>query len=368
MKQAGKYTSDMLRRSLALLQRRRKLLPFLMIAGGTVLFVHSTIGFLSWIVGSIASSPHNMSMHAQVEWARYLSKVHSPAASFRVDVLRKPVPATINNTGVAQSHKPIAMIGIFMMDTPQSAFARKILRLAFPANEVLLRFVICRPTAITILEGDVLPIDMKENMNNGKTQRWFAYAAKNRPPSVEAIFKMDDDVLFCWNHLKDAIVRSRKFRYGYYGRYIDHAECGQYFHCPPPHCNGRTKFVGDCYYYMQGGLYGFSAGLLGEIERVPMFQIEQEIEWHEDIMAGQWVNQTASRALVAEVPFWPYHDKSLVKVETPKYENVIKAYGDALWQLKCVTEYVNVIAELDVLHKDAKWYLRRKAQAAASSP
>jgi hypothetical protein len=89
-----------------------------------------------------------------------------------------------------------------------------------------------------------------------------------------------------------------------------------------------------------------------------LFQTDQKLEWHEDIMAGQWVNQTASRASVVEVPFWPYHDKALVKVEVPKYENVVKTYGDALWHLKCVNEYINVAAELEILHKDAKLYHR----------
>jgi Galactosyltransferase len=357
--QGSNLTMDNVWRSVARLNRRRKVIPILMIILGSALFLNSMFGLMRAIVMPVLRSPHDISMHAQVEWARHLRRTNAPLADPpRVDILRKPVPTTINHTDVALVHKPIAMIGVFMMDTPQAAFHRKILRLVFPGTEVILRFVICQPSAMTLLEADVVAIDMVENMNNGKTQRWFSYALANCPPSVEAVFKMDDDVLFCWNKLQYEILQSRKNKFAYYGRFIDHHECGKYFHCPPEHCNGQRRFVGDCFYYMQGGLYGFSMALLKEIHETPMFQTDQNLEWHEDIMAGQWVNQTASRASVVEVPFWPYHDKALVKVEVPKYENVVKTYGDALWRLKCVNEYINVAAELEILHKDAKLYYR----------
>jgi hypothetical protein len=234
-------------------------------------------------------------------------------------------------------YQPKIMLGVMMEDTPAAALQRKILRMMFPPEQVSLHFPICRPTAETMLETDVVPIDMEENINTGKTQRWFWHAQKHRPKSVTAIFKMDTDVMFCLPDLLDTIS-THKSPYEYFGTFMNHISCWKHDHCPPIKCQNNHKFEGDCWYYMGGGLYGISTQLLDQLLNVTSFAEPQSQVQHEDISVGHWLNQSAVRSSIAERRFTFYHNKDLVSISPPSYSNYISAYMNALMSRRCATQ------------------------------
>lgn len=235
-------------------------------------------------------------------------------------------------------HEPKVMLAVLMMDTPKAYFQRQVLRQVFPPDTFYLRFPICRPTAATLQEPDVVPCNMVENMNEGKTKRWFEYAAKYAPKSVETIFKMDTDVLFCPTDLQNTIQGAlSEHKYAFFGTFMNHAACstGRFPHCPPQHCDHNNTFVGDCWYYMSGGCYGVSRATLDEIIETPFFIEEYPDPHHEDVMTGRWVNNTKSREKVKEVRFHYFHSKSLIHVDPPTFENYVDVYRDVLRTHKC---------------------------------
>jgi hypothetical protein len=265
------------------------------------------------------------------------------------------------SSAAADAMAPRSMIGIFMIDTPEAKLQRTILRVIYPPQHVVLRFVLCRPTAATALEADVVALDMEENMNEGKTHRWFEYAVTNLPPSVTAVFKLDTDAIFCISKLQKLMLEAEsKSAYSYVGTFMNHAACSPsgFIHCPPAHCNENNKFVGDCWYYMSGGFYGFSVPLLREIARTPLFLSYSngpQESHHEDVMSGRWVNQTVSRNLVSEERFDYFHAKWLVQINPPRMDNYFKSYILALKERGCAKEAESVKDEFELMYANTHW-------------
>jgi hypothetical protein len=239
--------------------------------------------------------------------------------------------------------QPKVMLGIMMMDTPAAVLQRRILRLMFPPEDVSLHFPICRPTAETMREPGVVAIDMEENMNLGKTQRWFWYAQRHRPKSVKAVFKMDTDTVFCLSRLLDTVSDSRG-PFEYFGQFMNHYSCWEHKHCPPKQCKDNNTFIENCWYYMGGGLYGVSTPLLDRLVKVSIFTTPQTQDYHEDITVAHWINQSDVRTSVIERRFIFQHDKDVVNVSPSTYSNYVIAYMKALMDQRCMQE-VSRIAE-----------------------
>lgn len=257
--------------------------------------------------------------------------------------------------------EPVVMIGILMMDTPRAAFQRKLLRRLLPPDFVSLRFAICQPTAETMLEPDVVSLDMKENINEGKTKLWFEYARQHMPPSVKAVFKMDTDVLFCLDSLLPVLQRFSRSKFAYYGTFMNHAACStsNFGGCPPKHCDFNNTFVGDCWYYMSGGFYGFSSSLLGEVVKTSLFRGEWHEAMHEDIMSAMWVNNTGIRSQVVEARFDYHHSKQLVNIDPPTYANHFEQYARLLSSLNCSREKRAVLEQHHDLYDSLPWEGKR---------
>jgi hypothetical protein len=235
------------------------------------------------------------------------------------------------------------MIGVLMMDTSASILSRKALRVALASDDVDLRFVICQPRRETMLEGDVVRLDMPENMNYGKTQGWFSYALENMGENISAVFKMDIDSIFCLADLKLALLDVPSF--AFFGLPLNHVTCGHSKSCPPKHCMADPEFKNDCWYYMQGGLYGLSAELVRQLPTSERFRRPQTDWLHEDMATGMWVNETAVRARVRPVRLPFKHNKELIRHDPHIYERYINAYIKSLRGLKCAKQVELLITE-----------------------
>jgi hypothetical protein len=235
------------------------------------------------------------------------------------------------------------LLGVLMMDTSTSVLTRKAIRIAISSDEIDLRFVICRPRPETMLEGDVVAIDMPENMNFGKTQRWFWYAMHHAPKNIQVVLKMDTDSIFCLSDLKATLHDSPK--YALYGLPLNYTTCGKGASCPPKHCDSKYVFKQDCWYYMQGGLYGMSVGLLKELSGAELFRQPQDGRLHEDMTAGRWVNQTRVRESVTLKELRFLHSKNLIRVDPHTYSKYIEAYVTGFSKLNCSEQAQSLLAE-----------------------
>lgn len=105
--------------------------------------------------------------------------------------------------------------------------------------------------------------DFKENMNEGKTIRWFEYAAAAFP-DAQFYFKTDDHTALNLTSICSYLLSIHDpLAMDYIGRIIPITKV-----FPPPYPPDRcTNFTGRCWVYMQGGFYGLSRALV--IELVP---------------------------------------------------------------------------------------------------
>lgn len=103
--------------------------------------------------------------------------------------------------------------------------------------------------------------NFSENMNQGKTMRWFEYIS-SASPDADFYFKCDDhtgvNLTAICSYLTDIPEPSA---YHYIGRTMSiSGEKWSTSRCPE-----ASRDVGECFDYMQGGFYGFSRILLQEI-------------------------------------------------------------------------------------------------------
>eukprot|EP01084_Bolivina_argentea_P009566 17851_1 len=147
---------------------------------------------------------------------------------------------------------------------------------------------------------DIAFLDIKENMNEGKTYEWFKSAHVNMNKNKNnyqqiMVFKADTDTFLCLNQfVKDLlnITSNMKSKYMYYGRINTYAKCGGFWHpriCPPKSC---TNFSTErCWIYMSGGIYGLSLPLINAI-----FSDHEDLKIQkngmEDLLVGHWIKQT----------------------------------------------------------------------------
>jgi len=152
--------------------------------------------------------------------------------------------------------------------------------------------------------GDILVLNIQENMDEGKTFDWFHAATRQNDlsPPPDLIAKMDTDVLLFVPEFAKDVASLPKHDLVYWGRKNDWETCWgwKWPWCPPKTC---TDFAGvhcedspkgrlceECWIYMSGGMYMLSfrmARLLDDCEACKAWR-----KYTEDMAMGHSLNAT----------------------------------------------------------------------------
>jgi hypothetical protein len=97
--------------------------------------------------------------------------------------------------------------------------------------------------------GDIVQLDFKDNIDEGKSFRWFSYAMwlrLTRRTAASHVFKMDVDTSVDWCALCEHVKSLNRWRHAYVGRFNTRFWCGDYDTCPPLRC---VDFSDGCWVY-----------------------------------------------------------------------------------------------------------------------
>lgn len=148
--------------------------------------------------------------------------------------------------------------------------------------------------------NDIVQLDFAEQMNQGKTYRWFAMANMLRASGTfefDAVFKMDTDTSVDWCGLCEAVAEvTKNSRHYYMGRRNSGGICGDMALCPPVDC---VDYSENCWVYMSGGFYGMSAASLYKIMSHP-FPKAHAIG-HEDLQVGRWFQRVVPDVSIVNI-------------------------------------------------------------------
>jgi Galactosyltransferase len=168
---------------------------------------------------------------------------------------------------------------------------------------VIIRFVVGKPVGGSTQQlrsrleteqtryGDIIQLDMRENVNQGKTYAWFTYCAMHFPAATY-LGKADDDIFIRIDVLQYELQFAPRVRL-YGGFETDLTGCGSKGHICP---RGWT--------YMSGQFYFISQDLVQFVAK-SLFAAQNQ-RGHEDIMFGTWLHH-ANRLLYHMV--LPVHTK-----------------------------------------------------------
>jgi len=213
------------------------------------------------------------------------------------------------------SEKIKILIGVFTMarDYERRDAVRQLYKKE-NSSSIKIRFVLGNNqiTKRTVEEmntyDDFLVLDIVENMNDGKTHKFFHHVWHHSSEPVDIVFKSDLDAHICLKALGDQLKKREADilnGYFYYGKYVDHRRCRHPAICPPPHCRDFKK---DCWVYAQGGFYGINWNLLAQMMRLAEKQetrlekvregkekekaMKTLLRGHEDLQMGKWIKAT----------------------------------------------------------------------------
>jgi len=127
-------------------------------------------------------------------------------------------------------------------------------------------------------EDDVFLVNCTENMNRGKTYRFFQTMVQKFPWATH-VGKMDTDTFPYLHRLTASLsvhANGNECKNQYVGSPMDFETCGSWEWCPPAECgppvggdllkfNAQSNAGQNCWSYMQGGMYVISAPLLREV-------------------------------------------------------------------------------------------------------
>jgi len=133
--------------------------------------------------------------------------------------------------------------------------------------------------------GDLIELDVEENMNSGKTFDWFRFAA-HRFPTARFISKGDmDTFVYSEDLLRSVRHLPRPARSIYGGNVVDWKSCGGYDHCPYG------------WVYMAGGFYFISQDLVQWFGAVNNTFVNDNSMGHEDLQVGKCLHFSGIRVL-----------------------------------------------------------------------
>lgn len=123
--------------------------------------------------------------------------------------------------------------------------------------------------------GDIISLDIEENMNEGKTFEWFLYASHHFTNET-FIGKADMDTFVYAEQLHHELPTIFT-DFTYAGRIVDFIACGAFDHCP----RGWS--------YMSGGFSFISKDLVKLITDPNNAFVRSHRSGFEDLMLGKWL-------------------------------------------------------------------------------
>jgi len=117
-----------------------------------------------------------------------------------------------------------------------------------------LNFVFVYGTPATPRPGRIV-LDIKENMNEGKSLQYFKEASALFP-SADYVYKMDTDMGVCLDDLLSTLVSAASSGADYVGWRQNYVSCGMQPRCPP---YGADK---EDWFFMSGSFYGMRRELV----------------------------------------------------------------------------------------------------------
>ena len=137
--------------------------------------------------------------------------------------------------------------------------------------------------------NDIIILNIKDNINKGKTYEYFKYISNNHNISDNSmIFKADIDTIICLSKLYQSMLDLNFSRYIYYGRINDNYFCGGGRNCPGKECTHFRYPKRKCWIYMSGGMYGMTKSLVKKM----MYYYHTKKKMHEDMMVGKWIKRS----------------------------------------------------------------------------
>lgn len=156
----------------------------------------------------------------------------------------------------------------------------------------------------SVQHGDIVQLGFEENMNRGKTFRWFAHAYQrlyiDRTSHADYVFKMDTDTSVDWCGLCQVAATHRRNQFLYIGRQNTRRICDESSTrvlCPPEGC---VDFENGCWTYMSGGFYGMSSLLVKKVIESPYSY--RHAHGPEDMQVGLWIREAYRATRVLNVP------------------------------------------------------------------
>ena len=141
---------------------------------------------------------------------------------------------------------------------------------------------------------DSVVVSEFENMNNGKSYKWWCFAAENFP-RAHIIAKMDSDTMICPAALLSRIQQGVQCGASYYnsfyiGNQVTFVTCGKADYCPKE------------YTYASGGLHFLSQDLVQWIRNSP-FAANHTLG-PEDLLTGMWLHNSQMPVKFINMAFW----------------------------------------------------------------
>ena len=252
-----------------------------------------------WIASFVAAQI----FAAAVLWIGLPFSSRSHFSSRLIALSRTPFYRAANT----QFSRPTLLVGVFITNATSrlrlSAFRRSF-QLASSLVKFNLHHVFVLGDSIFADEsqGDVLKLPIHENVDEGKTFRYFQaamewFSSKNVAyHPLNGIVKMDTDTAVDWSTFSDDVLPHLEPLY-YLGRRNSRSICGNHQHCPPSICR---DFSDGCWVYMSGGWYALSVELAKSAILNCSYSSSHTLGY-EDLTVGTWISHCSSSAKVFHV-------------------------------------------------------------------
>jgi len=164
---------------------------------------------------------------------------------------------------------------------------------SLPENDIMLENNIHR---------DLLVGDFAENVNEGKSLRWFQYASTREP--VDYVIKMDQDTVVDWAKLLSLLELNANPPVYFGNRVVSWGLDLSVSPVPSVAApSNQCQIFGrdGCWFYMSGGFYGLSFDLVLQVSNCPFAM--QNTGAPEDAVTGTWLLNCAANVHTLDIPF-----------------------------------------------------------------